>query len=560
MRLSYFFLENRNIHSKIHPFKEKSKFSVPAFADNPIEKYIFYTKMELSKYVPKTEFNLSLQERNCLKNLKHDENIIIHKADKNNVTVIQNLSDYLEEGEKQLNDNIHYEQIQDINLKNTQKKVYEIIYKMKEENCIDEISFKYIKNEQNYIKTPFAYFLPKIHKLDREVLQNIENENNQIKTINVPGRPIISQCNGPLERLGRYLDYFLLPLVKTQKTYISDTGDLIRNIENCTFDNNVLLVTYDITSLYTNLRFEEITEALQKALDEHDKIEYSITKPTNNFLIEITKLILSNNEFTFHGKSYRQIIGASMGATASPEICDIAIYNHINSILKNSPISEKIIFHKRMRDDGLLMVKAKESEIDFMFENANKQHDLLKFTYECNKQSIKFLDLEIFKGERFKNTGVLDLKCFTKKTEKFQYLHKNSNHPISNFKSFIKGEGIRILRNTNNESEFQTRKNLFIEKLLIRGYKRKLVEQILSKIKFQDRQIKLKKKNKVENKYNVSFITNYHPQAEKLQKVFRKYWHLIKTDSTIGAKFHKNLSIGFKRNRNIGELVKRTIK
>ena len=156
--------------------------------------------MELSKYVPKTEFNLSLQERNCLKNLKHSENIIIHKADKNNVTVIQNLSDYLEEGEKQLNDNIHYEQIQDINLKNTQKKVYEIIYKMKEENCIDEISFKYIKNEQNYIKTPFAYFLPKIHKLDREVLQNIENENNQIKTINVPGRPIISQCNGPLER------------------------------------------------------------------------------------------------------------------------------------------------------------------------------------------------------------------------------------------------------------------------------------------------------------------------------------------------------------------------
>ncbi|VDH94276.1 Hypothetical predicted protein [Mytilus galloprovincialis] len=269
--------------------------------------------------------------------------------------------------------------------------------------------------------------------------------------MNVPGRPIISQCIGPVERLGRYLDYFLLPLVKTQKTYIADTGDLIRNIENCTFDNNVLLITYDITSLYTNLRFEEITETLQKALDEHDKIEYSITKPTKQFLIEITKLILSNNKFTFHGNSYRRIIGASMGATASPEICDIAIYNHINSILKNSPISEKNIFHKRMKDDGLLMVKVKESKIDFMFENANKQHDLLKFTYECNKQSIKFLDLEIFKGERFKNAGVLDLKCFIKKTEKFQYLHKNSNHPISNFKSFIKGETPTMIVNFKPE-------------------------------------------------------------------------------------------------------------
>ena len=100
----------------------------------------------------------------------------------------------------------------------------------------------------------------------------------------------------------------------------------------------MLLVTYDITSLYTNLRFEEITQAIQRSLDEPVDIEYPIIKPENKFLVEITKLSLSNNEFTFHGKSYRQIIGASMGAVASPEICDIAIYNHINPILENSPI------------------------------------------------------------------------------------------------------------------------------------------------------------------------------------------------------------------------------
>ena len=133
--------------------------------------------------------------------------IIIHKADKNNVTVIQNLSDYLMEADRQLNDNIHYEQIDEINLENTQAKVNEIINKMQNENCIDEISFKYIKNEQGYVKKPFAYFLPKIHKLESEILHTIENEDKQVTSINVPGRPIISQCNGPLERIGRYLDY-----------------------------------------------------------------------------------------------------------------------------------------------------------------------------------------------------------------------------------------------------------------------------------------------------------------------------------------------------------------
>jgi hypothetical protein len=55
---------------------------------------------------------------------------------------------------------------------------------------------------------------------------------------------------------------------------------------------------------------------MQKTLNEHVDIEYPIIKPENKFLVEIANIFLSNNEFTFHGKSHRQIIGASMGAVA----------------------------------------------------------------------------------------------------------------------------------------------------------------------------------------------------------------------------------------------------
>jgi hypothetical protein len=125
----------------------------------------------------------------------------------------------------------------------------------------------------------------------------------------------------------------------------------------------------------------------------------------------------------------------------------------------------------------------------------------------------------------------------------------------SNFKSFIKGEG--ILRNTSNEIEFHKRIKLFTEKLKVREYKIQMIENIFSEINFKDRQNKLKKKTKCENRYNITFITHYYPKAEILQRIIRKYWHLIKNDPTIGTKFKKNLTIGFKRNRNIGELVKR---
>ena len=34
--------------------------------------------------------------------------------------------------------------------------------------------------------------------------------------IQVPARPIISQCGAPTETIGRFLDYFLKPIVKKQ--------------------------------------------------------------------------------------------------------------------------------------------------------------------------------------------------------------------------------------------------------------------------------------------------------------------------------------------------------
>jgi hypothetical protein len=45
----------------------------------------------------------------------------------------------------------------------------------------------------------------------------------------------------------------------------------------------------------------------------------------------------------------------------------------------------------------------------------------------------------------------------------------------------------------------------------------------------------------------INFIAHYLPKAEILQRIIRKYWHLIKNDPKIGTKFKKNLTIGFKR-------------
>lgn len=239
--LKYYFGTNVRIATKIHPFKIKSNFQVPIIGDNSIEKYIFYTKHELSKYMPKIKYNMSKSERECIKKLKIDNTICIHKADKNNTTVIQNKRDYLTEGESQLNDGIHYTKIINIDIENTRKIVNKMVYRMKENDEIDEMSFKFLREEGKTVKTPKAYFLPKIHKLSTETLEMYQNKCMNKEKVHVPGRPIISQCSGPLLNIGKYLDYFLLPLVKTQDTYLSDTSDFIRYIENTHTEQSDLL-------------------------------------------------------------------------------------------------------------------------------------------------------------------------------------------------------------------------------------------------------------------------------------------------------------------------------
>lgn len=555
MRLKYHFCHEDNYKKNSHPFKGKSKYQAPVIGDNPVEQYLFYTKLELSEYKPdKHHLNITKQERACIIKLKTDNSVCIHKADKNNVTVIQNRDDYIAEGMRQLNDGIHYEVIDAIDIDYTMKYISNLAYKLLQNLQIDEITHKFLTSREGIIKIPFAYFLPKIHKLDQNVLDNLANTANSNSEIKVPGRPIISQCNGPLENIGRFLDYFLLPIVKVQDTYLSDTGDFIRAIESIQIEDSHILLTYDITSLYTNLKFTEIINSVTRALNAHTDLNYEIKRPNTESLIDILEIILSKNEFTFNKKCFRQITGVSMGQIASPEISDIAIYEHIENILKSFKYRNNIIFHKRMRDDGFIIFKGTKSEIESLFRLANKSHDLLKFTYELDLNSISFLDTTVYKGERFRKTGILDIKCFSKKTEKYQYLHRKSNHPHNCFKSFIKGEGIRILRNTSSAKEYSERLHLFVEKLHKRGYNKEKVWSILNKIAFEDRQLKLRKRIRNPNVANVNmFVTTYHPKAERLQRILTKFWYLIKRNPELTH--IKSPCVTYKTSKNIGDMI-----
>lgn len=72
-------------------------------------------------------------------------------------------------------------------------------------------------------------------------------------------------CDTPTENIGYYCDHRHAAIVQKQNLYIKDTSDFIQKNKSLTVLKNVLLVIYDVTSIYTIMAFDELLHSVEKA-------------------------------------------------------------------------------------------------------------------------------------------------------------------------------------------------------------------------------------------------------------------------------------------------------
>jgi hypothetical protein len=65
---------------------------------------------------------------------------------------------------------------------------------------------------------------------------------------------------------------------------------------------------------------------------------------------------------------------------------------------------------------------------------------MANITHEISDTELTFLDITLYKGERFESTNILYLKTHIKATNKQLYVHSTSYHPPSTIKAIAKGE------------------------------------------------------------------------------------------------------------------------
>ena len=350
--------------------------------------------------------------------LAKDTSLTIKRADKDQIVVVQDTADYITACMIHLNDTETYEVLNGDYTKALADHIHGFIDHLRDRGIIDKVTSNFLRPCAK-IRPQSFYVLPKTHK----------------KITPIPTRPIVSGCSGPNENISKFISSLLNPIVKRIKSYVKDSKHLVNIIESTTIQPDSLLVTMDVGSLYTNIPQDEGVEVALLFMEKYrEKVPFWLPP---NVIREMFKYVLKHNIFHFNGKSYRQKYGTAMGTSMAPPFAILYMAHLEEEFWLNEHLKPEI--YLRYIDDILLTWPHGQEELDRAFERLNVQKDRIKYTITTSDSEVNFLDITLHKGNRFKSSGILDIKPYFKQTNQMNYSHYSSSHPPSVFKGIVVG-------------------------------------------------------------------------------------------------------------------------
>ena len=403
--------------------RNKKGFKPPLNRDKHLEEYIQCLRQSANNNFVDTDIksNINKSQQKAIKELQKDSSIVIKEADKGGAIVIMDATHYEQMVLDQLEDISFYRQLP----RNEDKKTMSQIGKL-----IRTYGQNLTKNETDYltnfeVRSSIFYGLPKIHK-SKEIQENIRNCSGTHIKISKPDdlklRPIIAGPSCSTQRLSNLLDILLKPLCKKVPSFIRDDMDFLNYIpENVPL--NTILVSFDVTSLYTNIPHDLGIQAVTFWLEKF-QAEIPIRFPPD-FIVSGLKLVLENNHFYFNDNFYLQIKGTAMGTKVAPTYATLVMGYLEEKLYTELPTLFDIDFTiyikenwKRYLDDCFIFWTKSEEELQTFHRAINNIHESIKFTIESSQTHLPFLDILVIKeGNKIKT----DLYC--KPTDTHQYLN-----------------------------------------------------------------------------------------------------------------------------------------
>ena len=464
-------------------------------------------------------------EKEAIRSLEQRDDIIIKPADKGSAVVVLNKCDYIKEAERQLSDEKFYKKLDSDPTTEFSKKISKDLETMCKKGHLDQTTVEYLKPENP--KAGRFYLLPKIHKA------------------NNPGRPIVSANGTPTEKISEFVDFHLRPHVENLPSYIKDTTHYLKEMESMNPPPpDTILVSMDVTSLYTNIPHDDGIEACKEVWDTR----ITLIPPTE-CLVQLLTLVLKCNNFIFNDIHYLQVNGTAMGTKMAPSYANIfmgKLEKHILATALHNPFS-----WFRFIDDIDMKWVLSQKELDDFIVHANNAHPSIKFTHEISTSKITFLDTTTsIKDGRM----ITDLYC--KPTDKHQYLSPQSCHPRHCTRSIPYSQALRIRRICSSTETVTKRLQELRGHLVNRGYKKENIDEGFTRAENFSREELLTYREKKCNK-RVPFVLTYHPAFNQLSQIIRENWKEIEKHPKLSIIFPEPPILAFRKPKSLKDRLVR---
>ena len=131
-------------------------------------------------------------------------------------------------------------------------------------------------------------------------------------------RPILSATHTYNYALAKWLDEKLKPLSCNQYK-VTDTFEFVNEVQSLEMNRDDILVSYDVTSLFTNVPLDETIQILaDKAFNDDSFNKTHELNLSRDQLIELLNAATKNQLFQFNGNLYEQTDGVAMGSPLGP--------------------------------------------------------------------------------------------------------------------------------------------------------------------------------------------------------------------------------------------------
>ncbi|XP_071986734.1 uncharacterized protein [Engystomops pustulosus] len=517
-------LKNLGLRNKSTYMPPKNSHAVETFV-SLVERDVTQFRHNINTNRMHASNNLSSTDKTALLHLMSNREIIIKPADKGGAVVIQDKNKYINEILSQLSDTTIYHKLE----RNPTGRITTAIQKTLDKyNTLGIIDWdvRTFLTKINPI-TPVIYTLPKIHK-------NLTNP---------PGRPIVASSDSILSPLSILLEKILTPLVKTTPSFLLDTSEFLKLIKDIhKIDPGTIFATFDVNSLYTSIKHELGIRAVQKLLESHEYPQLEI-----EFIIDLLKLVLTENFFMFQDNYYIQRQGTAMGSNVAPPYANTYMADFEETFIYHNPLFiQHCQIWKRYIDDVFCIWRGPENSLLEFLTYLNSNRPELQFTIHHDLTKIQFLDTLVIKKE----DGTLWSDIYTKPTDRNNLLHFSSYHPESTKRSLPFSQYNRVERIVSKPELVDTRLEEMKTKFVNRGYPHNTLDQYKSR---QPRQQRHKQPR-------IPFVHSYHPFAYKIHQSIRKHWPILHKGHPSVTEFQQPFLPCFKRPPNLKDkLVKADI-